>query len=33
MEVAAVLVYDRALSDQERQQVEDYLDEKYGPSG
>ena len=29
MDVAAVVVYDRALSDTERQQVEDYLDQKY----
>jgi hypothetical protein len=29
MEVAAVLVYDRTLSDTERQQVERYLDETY----
>jgi hypothetical protein len=29
MEVAAVIVYDRALSDSERQQVEDHLDQKY----
>jgi len=29
MDVAAVLVYDRALSPAERQQVEVYLDEKY----
>jgi glucose/arabinose dehydrogenase len=29
MEVAAVIVYDRALSDSERQQVQDHLDQKY----
>jgi hypothetical protein len=29
MAVAEVLVYDRALSDSERQQVEDYLQQKY----
>jgi hypothetical protein len=30
MEIAAVIVYDRALSDSERQQVEQYLADKYG---
>jgi glucose/arabinose dehydrogenase/fibronectin type 3 domain-containing protein/uncharacterized protein (DUF2249 family) len=29
MDIAAVLIYDRALSDIERQQVEDYLHDKY----
>ena len=33
MDVAAVLVYDRALSDAERAQVEDYLQGKYTQSG
>jgi len=33
MEVAAVLVYDRALSDAERQQVEQYLNETYLGAG
>jgi hypothetical protein len=33
MEVAEVLIYDRALSDTERQQVENYLQEKYGLGG
>ena len=40
MDVAAVLFYDRALSEQERQQVENYLQQKYfglaspcGPNG
>jgi hypothetical protein len=30
MHIAAVVVYDRALSETERQQVEDYLQQKYG---
>jgi hypothetical protein len=30
MEVAEVVVYDRALTDTERQQVEQYLQDKYG---
>ena len=33
MEIAAVLVYDRALSTEERQSVEDFLQEKYGLNG
>ena len=33
MEVAEILVYNRALSDAERQQVESYLQQKYALSG
>ena len=33
MEVAEILVYDRALSEAERQQVETYLQQKYALSG
>ena len=33
IEVATVLVYDRALSDAERQEVESYLQNKYGLTG
>ncbi|NEQ49402.1 MAG: DUF4347 domain-containing protein, partial [Leptolyngbya sp. SIO3F4] len=33
MEIAEILVYDRALSEAERQQTETYLQQKYGLSG
>ncbi|AUV82844.1 hypothetical protein C2R22_15360 [Salinigranum rubrum] len=33
MDVAAVIIYDRALSDTERQQVEDYLQQQYVGTG
>ena len=33
MDVAEILVFDRALSDSERAQIEDYLDSNYGGTG